>query len=224
MNKVVLDLATKGHKYYHLEARGSEYYISIISRYPISKTTSNLVFKTTPPNSDHIYLIPVHLCDTPFTFYTIRGIPYDKTPDSVSSPTEAVELSYSTKAKYIDRILKYISRHPDRKYIIAGDFNEPSHLDDTQYEWMISKKFEEAGIIDSYRYTQNRKKIKPILDNHGYNTDGATCCHGKPPLCRVDYIYTKNLDIVDSKVMKTYENLSDHLPVITDVTIVLEHE
>ena len=108
----------------------------------------------------------------------------------------------------------------DKKYIIAGDFNEPSHLDDSKYGWIISKKFEKAGIIDTYRHIKNKKKVKPVLDTYEYNIEGATCCDNKEPLNRVDYIYTKNVDIKDSAVLDEYRKLSDHLPVLTTITVI----
>jgi hypothetical protein len=224
MNKVIIDLEKKGFKYYHLEAKGFEYYTSIISRYPIYKTKSPLIFKTIiPTNQEEIYLIPVHLSDTPFTFYSIRDISYDKTPSlkQISNKKQIVELSYSTKSKYIEKILKYISRYPDKKYIIAGDFNEPSHLDDNKNEWIISKKFENIGILDTYRIIQNKKNTKQYLDKYGYNMEGATCCNTENLTikCRIDFIYSKNLDIKDSQVLSKYSKLSDHLPVLTKFDI-----
>jgi hypothetical protein len=217
MYKVVEDLEAKGHKYYHLETDASEYITSIISRYPITKTRCPYIFKTQIYPTIEIHLIPIHLSDIPFTFYTIRGIEYPDTPRHIDNPKDVSKLSYSTKSKYIEPILKYISRYPDKKYIIAGDFNEPSHLDDLKYEWIISKKFEKAGIIDTYRHVKNKKKVKQVLDTYEYNIEGATCCDNKEPFNRVDYIYTKNLDIKDSAVLDKYRKLSDHLPVLTTV-------
>jgi hypothetical protein len=166
-----------------------------------------------------IKIIPIHLVDYPFTFYSLRNVPYPSTPMTFNNKKEIVDLSYSTKSSVVEKILQYIKNNPNEKIIIAGDFNEPSHLDDTN-EWIVSKKFEEHGLIDSYRSVN--KKVK--LDKLGYNTDGATCCNldktTNEPLNRVDYIYTKNLSIVDSYVLKEYVHYSDHLPVFTEVDII----
>ena len=74
---------------------------------------------------------------------------------------------------------------------------------------------EKHNFIDSYRFIN--KTIK--YDNFGYNIDGATCNLNKkdePPI-RIDFIYTKNIEITDSKVLIT--NISDHIPLITNILI-----
>jgi len=192
--------------------------ITIISRYPIKSTEVPYVFEISI-NDQIVIIIPIHLVDYPFTFFSLRHIPYQNTPLTFSNKQEIIDLSYSTKSKVIDAVLEYIKNNPSKKIIIAGDFNEPSHLDDPSNEWIISKKFQEQGIIDSYRYIN--KQV--ITDSLGYNIEGATCCNtlfDDEPLNRVDYIYTKNLDIVSSSVLKEYAHFSDHLPVLTEVKLV----
>jgi hypothetical protein len=193
-----------------------QYPITIISRYKIEPTNHDFVFDLIHPLY-RIKIIPIHLIDYPFTFYSLRNIPYQNTPTVFKDKKEVVDLSYSTKSTEIEKILDFIKRNPNEKIIIAGDFNEPSHLDDT-YEWIISKKFEENGLIDSYR----RINKKVVLDKLGYNTDGATCCNlldKNEPLNRVDYIYTKNLKVLNSSLLKEYSHYSDHLPLSTEVEI-----
>jgi len=190
--------------------------ITIISKYIIQKTKDNFVFDIIVSPDNIIKLIPIHLIDYPFTFYSLRGIPYRETPNIFSSKNEIVDLSYSTKSDEIDRIINYVKNNMTEKIIIAGDFNEPSHLDDKHNMWIISKKFSDIGLIDTYRYLN--KKI--TLDEYGYNTDGATCCNillEDEPLNRVDYIYTKNLEPIKSIVLKKYSHYSDHLPVLTEI-------
>ena len=192
--------------------------ITIISRYPIKRTSLSFVFEIIV--SGHtIMIIPLHLVDYPFTFYSLRNIPYQNTPLTFNNKQEVVELSYSTKSKEIEQVLEYIRDNSNKEIIIAGDFNEPSHLDDPMNEWITSKKFEDHGMIDSYRHIN--KQI--ITDKLGYNIDGATCCNtlfDDEPLNRVDYIYTKNLDIVNSSILKEYAHFSDHLPLLTEVKLI----
>lgn len=203
------------------------FYMSIISKNPISKTRNKFIYKLDVPDSkgdiNEVMIIPIHLDDSPFTFYSIRGITYQETPNTFKNKKEIVELSYSTKSKEIENILQYINKYPNKKYIIAGDFNEPSYLDDPSNKWIISKKFQENGLIDTYRYIQNKKGIKPKRDELGYNYEGITCCNEKGktdlPDCRIDYIYVKNMEIVDSKILKKYKNYSDHMPVLSVVKI-----
>ena len=224
MEDVINILEKKGLQYYHMEVRGMPFYMSIISKYTISRTRNKYTYKLAVQDVvEEILLIPIHLDDAPFTFYTIRGIPYERTPNNFTNKQEIVDSSYSTKSKIIENILQYIKKHPNEKYIIAGDFNEPSHLDDPYNEWIISKKFLEIGLIDSYRYIQNKKGVKPTRDELGYNYEGVTCCNEQGetnfPDCRIDYIYVKNMEIVDSKILKKYKNYSDHMPVLSIVKI-----
>jgi hypothetical protein len=190
--------------------------VTIISKYIIKKTNNSFVFDIIYAQDTIIKLIPIHLIDYPFTFYTLRSIPYQNTPSIFKSKNEIVDLSYSTKSDIIEQILEYIKNNSNEKIIIAGDFNEPSHLDDINNVWIISKKFSDIGMIDSYRHVN--KKIS--RDAYGYNTDGGTCCNillEDEPLNRVDYIYTKNLEPVKSYVLKKYAHYSDHLPVLTEI-------
>ena len=229
MEEVMNILEKKGFTYYHMEVGGMPFNMSVISKYPISKTRNKYIYKLDVPDiiytskPKEVLLIPVHLDDTPFTFYTIRGIPYDKTPDCFKNKKEIVESSYSTKSKIVENILQYIRKYPNKKYIVGGDFNEPSHLDDPYNEWIISKKFLETGLIDTYRNIQDKKGTKPIRDILKYNYEGATCCNDKGEIeslpSRIDYIYVKNMEIVDSKILKKYKDYSDHMPVLSVVKI-----
>ena len=202
--------------------------ITIITHYDIKKEpNSNFVFDIMV-NGRIIKIIPIHLIDYPFTFYSLHNIPYQETPLKIDNKEDVVKLSYSTKSKDIEKIIDYVKMNPGEKIIIAGDFNEPSHLDDPLNEWIVSKKFEDIGMIDSYRHMN--KTI--IRDKLGYNIDGASCCNipadfeyelksenssNSEPSSRIDFIYTKNLDIVSSNVLKQYASYSDHLPLLTVV-------
>lgn len=219
VNNLINLLEKKGLIYYHLETSGMKNDVSIISKYPIKRTRNKFIYKINIP--EEIILIPIHLDDAPFTFYSIRGIPYERTPMTFNNKNEIVKLSYSTKSNDIENILNYIKKHPDSKYIIAGDFNEPSHLDDKNNEWIISKKFLEIGLIDNYRFIKDKNKTNKKYDKLGYNLEGATCCNNEnnEPPSRIDFIYTKNLNIINSKILEKYNNYSDHLPVLTIINI-----
>jgi hypothetical protein len=222
MDEVINILEKKGLKYYHIEATGMPNYVSIVSKYPIKKTRNKFIFKINIPDyPEDVILIPIHLDDSPFTFYSIRGIKYEKTPMNFKNKDEIVKLSYNTKSKDIENILSYIKRYPDKKYIIAGDFNEPSHLDDPKNEWIISKKFKETNLIDTYRFIQESKNTTKKKDKWGYNIEGSTCCDegNNEPKNRIDFIYVKNMDVVDSKILKKYKDFSDHLPILSIVDI-----
>jgi hypothetical protein len=222
IGKVVKELNMRQgsiNRYYFITTKSKN--ASIICRYPIElkidPTTMQEYCIITLNPLYSIKLICIHLVDYPYTFYSLRNIPYDNTPMKFKTKEEIVDLSYSTKAADIERLLTFVKNNLTEKIVIVGDFNEPSHLDDPSNEWKVSKKFEEIGLIDSYR-SKNKNFIK---DNLGYNIDGATCCFGelleKEPPSRIDYIYVLNIDVIESSVLNKYKKLSDHLPVLTEI-------
>lgn len=227
IGKVVQELNKSNsstNRYYFITTKSKN--ASIICRYPIKLEVDPTcmqeycIITLNPLYS--IKLICIHLVDYPYTFYSLRNIPYDNTPMKFKTKEEIVDLSYSTKAADIERVLKFVKNNLTDKIVILGDFNEPSHLDDPSNEWKVSKKFEEVGLVDSYR----SKNMVIIKDNLGYNIDGATCCFDellqkellqKEPPSRIDYIYVLNIDVIESSVLNQYKKLSDHLPVLTEI-------
>jgi len=217
MKKVVDELNKLNKiKYYYISTDNMG--ISIISKYPIEKTEYSFVFNIIYSKINILKLIPIHLYDAPFTFFSLRNIPYHNTPLKFNNIKEIVDLSYSTKSNEIEKILLYLKNNMNEKIIISGDFNEPSHLDDINNEWIISKKFQDLGMIDTYRYIN--KTIR--RDKLGYNIDGATCCNillNEEPISRIDFIYVKNLNIIKSSVLNQYSQMSDHIPVLAELEI-----
>jgi endonuclease/exonuclease/phosphatase family metal-dependent hydrolase len=133
--------------------------------------------------------------------------------------SETLPLSYS-----LNRLLKLCAKRrlprikeemeelkKNDRAIIAGDFNEPSHLDLSDIKLPISKEFLKHGFVDTYRYMNGAEP--------GY-TWPAGKFYQKEPVQRVDIIYTKNLKIVASAVYdEGVQWLSDHRMVITDIVI-----
>jgi hypothetical protein len=158
-----------------------------------------------------IYIGGIHLDDVP-------SIPHHLNHMSYKS-SETLPLSYS-----LNRLLKLCAKRrlprikeemeelkKNDRAIIAGDFNEPSHLDLPDIKLPISKEFLKHGFIDTYRY-MNAK-------DPGY-TWPAGKFYQKEPVQRVDIIYTKNLKIVASAVYdEGVKWLSDHRMVVTDIVI-----
>ena len=100
--------------------------------------------------------------------------------------------------------MKKISKYS----IIAGDFNEPSHLD-ININVPISNEFEKNGFIDSYRF---------INDSLG-NTWPSGNFYQNEPDQRVDFIYVKNFKVISSSTYETNNWLSDHKMIITDLKL-----
>jgi endonuclease/exonuclease/phosphatase family metal-dependent hydrolase len=100
-----------------------------------------------------------------------------------------------------------------KRAIIAGDFNEPSHLDGeySKLKLPVSMEFEKQGFVDTFHY-KNPAEL-------GY-TWPAGVLYKKGPPQRIDMIYTKGIKTVGSKLYDdTNKWISDHKMVITDVVL-----
>lgn len=174
----------------------------------IDNTYINIKSDKTP-----IYIGGIHLDDVPALPHHMNNILYDS--------HEIIPLSYSMsqlldlcKKRRLPRIKEELNNIKQNDIaIIAGDFNEPSHLDLENIKTPVSIELEKNGFVDTYRHI-HKKSL-------GY-TWPAGKFYNKEPNQRIDFIYTKNLKVVGSN---TYDNHndsewpSDHKMVISDIEI-----
>ena len=158
-----------------------------------------------------IYIGGIHLDDIPSLPHHMNNMVYKS--------SETVPLSYS-----LDKLLKMCTKRrlprikeelsmvkKNDRAIIAGDFNEPSHLDLDKIKVPVSKEFEKQGFIDAYRYING--------DEPGFTWPAGTF-YKKEPVQRVDIIYAKGIKIVDAETYDTGDKwLSDHKMVIADLIL-----
>jgi len=153
---------------------------------------------------NNIYIGNIHLSDIPSITHHLNGMSYKSSetiPLSYTLP-KLLKLCKKNRLPRIKEEMKKISVIS----IIAGDFNEPSHLD-IDVNVPISNEFQKNGFIDSYRY----------MNNSLGNTWPSGNFYQNEPDQRVDFIYTKNLKIVASSIYETNNWQSDHKMVITDI-------
>jgi hypothetical protein len=163
--------------------------------------------------SKAIYIGGVHLSDVPSLPHHMNNMIYNSSPIISLDYTmsQLLKLCKLNRLPQIQKKLKLISLNKTVHAIIAGDFNEPSHLD-INIKTPISLEMKKNGFIDSYRF------IHP-LKNKGI-TWPAGCFYKNEPKQRIDFIYTKNLTVIKSNVYNKCPNwLSDHKMVITTVLI-----
>lgn len=153
-----------------------------------------------------IYIGNIHLSDIPSLTHHLYGMSYHS--------SETIPLSYTLpkllklcKKNRLPRIKEEMKKISDIS-IIAGDFNEPSHLD-IDVNVPVSNEFEKNGFIDSYR----------LMNSSLGNTWPCGKFYQTEPDQRVDFIYTKNLKIVASSTYETNNWPSDHKMVITDIKL-----
>ena len=163
-----------------------------------------------------IYIGNLHLDDVPSVPHHMNCVPYKS--------SEIIPISYS-KEKILklcaERRLPKLKKElvKANKYtraIIAGDFNEPSHLDLDNVNVPVSRLLEKSGFIDTFWYAN------PNLDKEDGHTWPASSLYKKEPEQRIDMIYTKKMKIIKSITYdgpKSFKWISDHKMVITDVEI-----
>lgn len=160
-----------------------------------------------------IYIGGIHLDDVPSLPHHMNNMLY-KSSETIPlsySMSQLLDLCTKRRLPRIKEEMKDIK--PNDRAIIAGDFNEPSHLDLENIKTPVSIELEKNGFVDTYRH------INKGLLGH---TWPAGKFYKKQPKQRIDFIYTKNLKVVGSDI---YDNdndstwLSDHKMVISDINL-----
>jgi hypothetical protein len=180
---------------------------AIISKYPIENPISEHSFFAKILGA---FIIPIHLNDFPYQPYQAHSIKYcyDTCQRSVYGEQNLIDEANMARGAEIDKIIMYANEL--KKYghvIIAGDFNEPSHLDwtvsNTLHKYAIrfptSIKLEKNGYIDSYRTVYKDEFKYPGYTWFGLKSE------------RIDFIYS-TLYPLKSDVLPTS---SDHYAVFS---------
>lgn len=159
-------------------------------------------------NNKSVYVGAVHLDDIPSIPHHMHNIIYRSsiTLPLTYSMDQILELSASRR---LPRLRKEVAKSRlDEQVIIAGDFNEPSHLDLKTITPPCSKYMEAKGFLDTYKHIHPHTSQHTWPNKHYYTDE---------PKQRVDYIYTRNITIVKSQI--SGDVLSDHKLVISDILI-----
>ena len=165
-----------------------------------------------------IYIGGLHLDDIPSLIHHLNNKIYKSNeiiPVSTSM-TKILKLCTSHRSPRLKQELAKAKRY-DRA-IIAGDFNEPSHLDLDNIKVPVSLLFEASGFKDTYFYANEKKNTNT---ENGY-TWPASYMYEDEPGQRIDMIYTKKIKCVRSVVYDGSNELkwiSDHKMVISDLEI-----
>ena len=174
----------------------------------------NHVVKLANSRKEPFYIGGLHLDDIPAVTHHMEK--------QVYKSSEQIPLHFN-----LDKILKMCAerRSPRVKVelaktktysraIIAGDFNEPSHLD-LEINVPVSKLFEKQGFKDTF-WVAN----KELAEEKGHTWPASTL-YKQEPGQRIDIIYVKNMKVVRSFVHgeNTTKWMSDHKMVISDVEL-----
>ena len=202
--------------------------LSIMSRFPIVETpdvykpfnSGGALLQVSPDQFIRVFCIWLHYLPS-----------YGKHVSEQShTAAQLIEEEGKTRHAEIRQILTEIQpqlSEADRiPVLMAGDFNSGSHLDWTedtkglhfgyQVEWPVSKRMEEAGMVDSYRHI----RIDPLRDpGFTWTPRAATSSTVYGLRDRIDYIYYqgKQLGVIASEVVDYHpvQFPSDHAAVVT---------
>lgn len=137
---------------------------AVLSRWPVLGTSSTKWgVQLDTPNFGPVWVFNAHLPAAPYQPYQLAGIEYHG-GRFVTSAADAITEARLARGEPALRLLRELSAAlaSGAPVLLAGDFNEPSHLDWTTagvdarlrehaVEWPTSRLFTEAGLIDTYR-------------------------------------------------------------------------
>ena len=171
---------------------------------------NNLV-KILNSRKEPIYIGNLHLDDIPSVMHHMNNMVYKSSVSIPISSGKAKILKLCVEHRIPRLKQELVKANKYDRAIIAGDFNEPSHVDLDNINVPVSKLFAKNGFIDTYWYA-----TKTEDPEHGH-TWPASSLYKKEPGQRIDMIYTKNLKVTNSTVFTSLNWISDHKMVITDV-------
>ena len=193
-----------------LNVNNSEATCVLVNPKKLTVLDNNLV-KILNSRKEPIYIGNLHLDDIPSVMHHMNNMVYKSSVSIPISSGKAKILKLCVEHRIPRLKQELVKANKYDRAIIAGDFNEPSHLDLDNINVPVSKLLAKNGFIDTYWY-KNQTEGK----EYGY-TWPASLLYKKEPGQRIDMIYTKNLKVINSAVYTSLNWISDHKMVITDV-------
>src|SRR3990167_1557683 len=200
--------------------------ISFVSRWPIMSVADNLVL-VDAPNRIPFLMYGVHFQDFPYQPFQSQNIPYcyDKSCQVATQSASVLEReAFETRGADSLKIASIASNFAQKMpIVIAGDFNEPSHLDWTNkavrhgivplaVDYPSSRIFLDSGFKDIWR------EIYQDEVRHRGNTWPAYPPRYKYREDRIDFIYARKQDIIT--YVRLYDTSSDHRAIIAKLKFV----
>ncbi len=191
--------------------------VCVLSRYPIEEVVTGL--STVPGGVDmkvrinvegfDVLLYPAHLDYTHYACYLPRGyngVTWKKLPAPDGDPEAVLRMNRaSTRDEAVAAFLEEVSHERADLILLAGDFNEPSHLDWTEatceiwdhngciVSWDCSVQLYEAGFCDVYRVLHSDPVTHPGFtypaDNPAKEVEKLTWAPDADERERIDFIY-----------------------------------
>lgn len=194
--RVLASLKEKGAKYYGESSRpGID--VGVVSKFPVvaqeplyekEKQVASVLKTTLQVDELEVLLYSAHLDYTHYACYLPRGYngaTWEKMDSIITDPEVILTANReSTRAESMEDILRDVElQNPEAFIMVAGDFNEPSHLDwaeDTRdlYDhngavvpWDCSMMLAQSGFRDAYRVIYPSAVTHPGFTFPSYNPD-----------------------------------------------------
>ena len=215
---IVSSLAEKGVRYF-VEASGSD--VALLSKAPVEKASDGHSRFLTEINGQKISAFPIHLDYRHYACYLPRGYDgagYKRLENPVTDADSILaENARSSRIREMEAVVEAALKDAADGYsvIVAGDFNEPSHLDWTKQtasmfghngavvRWPCSDILLEAGFVDVYREIWPDPVANPGFTYPSDNADIAperlTWAPEADERERIDFIYLLSDRLVASK-------------------------
>lgn len=174
-DRMVESLKAKGRTYYSFKSKDS----GLLSKYPISdsvtifpeKDDHGSMYKmvVTLPEGQKVSVYTTHLDYTNCAYYRVRGYDGSTWAELPEPDTDLASIMADNVASQRDDAIRLFIDDAEKDaaaghlIFLAGDFNEPSHLDWTEatkdsadhhgmvVPWTVTTLLDEAGYADSYR-------------------------------------------------------------------------
>lgn len=195
--------AALGYHYYEQTAENPALWANgILSRYPITGTAPHDLGVSVDVNGTTVWLINIHLDDSPYQPYQLLGIPYGDAP-FITTAAEAIRFATETRGPALALVTEAIAAAGAAPVFITGDFNEPSGRDWTPeavaaglhplaVRWPTTAALESLGIVDTYRAVHADPVARPAFTWTPMYDEGAPDDHPD----RIDFVFGRATDLM----------------------------
>jgi len=221
IQRILVELRTKGANYFG-KSSDEKLDVGFISKYPINEQQAlyeknsdmgGVLKSKIEIGKRHFVFYSLHLDYTNYACYMPRGydgITWEKLNNPITDVSVITAASRKSKRdEAIRDIIKDVENEDQlQSFVIAGDFNEPSHLDWTNetknlfdhrgavVPWDCSVLLQRAGFTDSFRQKYPNPVSHPGFTYPAYNKDVPISKLAWAPTAddrdRIDYIYYRS--------------------------------
>lgn len=180
---------------------------AVLSRHPITGTAPYDLGVSLDVEGTTVWLLNIHLDDSPYQPYQLLGIPYGDAP-FITTAAEAVTFAADTRGEALDLLLDTIGTLGDGPILVTGDFNEPSALDWTPeaataglhplaVAWPFTTALMQAGFTDAYRAIHPDPVAKPAFTWTPAYPEDAPDDHPD----RIDFVFARGATVTDARIV-----------------------